>query len=191
MYKVTTDCLILDRGIGENDRFLAVVSDGEELVADDGNATELGKSKIIELMDHEAVAAGATVIASSGCVDGGGDIEKYSDDSVHAFNGGDLVFGDEPIMEFMEKNGLIIDTGDIKVKPPITTAIKIGKAYKQPVQTIVKLLVDDIVNFVITKFKWAKDNEFLLRSLIKLFAGANSVDKYTDKIFTEVQQKLK
>jgi len=55
---------------------------------------------------------------------------------------------------------------------------------------IVNLLIEDITRFVLSKSKWARENEYIIRAIIKLFAGANHVEKYADKIFTGVQAEL-
>jgi len=189
MYKVTVDCLILDRGVEEQDRFRAIVSDGEELVDDNGATTELGKQKVIGLIQDEAVESGAKGVSVSGCVSGG-DVSKYSNDLVEAFNAGDLIFGDDLLINFMLDKGLLVDIESLKVNLSITTGLSLRNGYKQPVVTIVNLLIQDIIKFITEKFAWAKNNEYLIRAIVKLFAGANQVDKYADKIFTEVKAKI-
>ena len=190
MKKVLVDTLVLDRGLGENPRFVAIVSEGSELVGDNGATTQLGHELAKKALDTEAVKAGATVISESGCIDGGGDVEEYSDDMVLAFNAGDVIFGNDPVAEFLEKEGLAVDLEELHVKVPLQTDFRIGAAYKQPVIQIVNLLIAQLVDLIVTRFKWAKDNEVLVRAIIKMFAGANGVEKYADKIFTGVQAKL-
>jgi hypothetical protein len=190
MYKVLVDTLVLDRGAEAEERFLAVVGEGTELVDENGHVTKEGQELTKKAMTAEAVKAGAKVISESGCVDGGNS-EIYGNDVVYAFNGGDAVMGESDLLNFMEDNGLVIKQEELKVSTPISTEFKLGGAYKQPVTQIVKLLIDDIVGFIVERFSWAGNNEVLIRAIVKMFAGANGVEKYTDKIFADVQVKLK
>jgi len=80
--------------------------------------TELGRQIVVNAMTSEAVKAGAKVISASGCVDGGGDVNMYSDDTVSIFDAETVLIGEpDEMMQFMIDNALIVEV------EPLTSAI--------------------------------------------------------------------
>ena len=105
---VLKDIAILDRGVGEQNRFLAI--DGvniDEYGALDAKSLKAAK----RALSNEAVKNGAIRIHQSDCVDMSSSLEA-SDDMIVSFNGSDIIYtsiqsGFE-IEKFMIHNKMLI-----------------------------------------------------------------------------------
>ena len=86
---VLKDIAILDRGRGEENRFVAI--DGVT-VDDYGSLSPESLLAAKRALSQEAVRKGAVRIHESNCVDMGSGGLKASDDMVVAYNGGDIVY---------------------------------------------------------------------------------------------------
>jgi hypothetical protein len=86
---VLKDIAILDRGRGEENRFVAI--DGVS-VDEYGALSARSLQSAKRALSNEAVRAGATRIHESNCVDIDSGGSEASDDMVVAYNGGDIVY---------------------------------------------------------------------------------------------------
>ena len=106
---VTNDIAILDKGAGEENRFLAI--DG--VVVDEYGSLSKESLEIAKrALSNEAVRKGAVRINQSNCIDIQNGGLKASDDMIVAYNGGDVVYtslqsGFE-IEKFMIKNHILM-----------------------------------------------------------------------------------
>ncbi len=113
---VIKDIAILDRGVGNRDRFLAI----DNVNVDDYGSLDPKSLKAVKRsLSNEAVKLGATRINQSDCIDiSSGGIEA-SDDMISAFNGGDITYtsmqsGFE-IEKFMIKYNLLLPASQFRV----------------------------------------------------------------------------
>lgn len=113
---VLKDIAILDRGVGEENRFVAI--DGvtvDEYGALSPESLEAAK----RALSNEAVRLGATRIHESNCVDIDSGGMAASDDMVVAYNGGDIVYtsllSGFAIEKFMIMNYLLLPATKFQV----------------------------------------------------------------------------
>ncbi len=111
---VLKDIAILDKGVGELNRFVAI----EGVDIDNYGALSpqsLRASK--RALSNQAVKAGATRINQSDCVDMSNALEA-SDDMIVAFNGDDIIYtslqSGFAIEKFMIKNELLVPDNKVK-----------------------------------------------------------------------------
>jgi hypothetical protein len=107
-FKVFQDIAILDKGIGEINRFIAI--DGVNI--DNYGALSKESLKAVKrALSNEAVKNGATRINQSDCVDMSSNLEA-SDDMIVAYNGGDIIYtsiqSGFAIEKFMIKNQILV-----------------------------------------------------------------------------------
>ncbi|HIP02092.1 MAG TPA: hypothetical protein EYG75_01095 [Campylobacterales bacterium] len=111
---ILKDIAILDRGIGETNRFLAI----EDVSVDEyGSLSPQSLKAAKRALSNEAVQNGAVRINQSDCVDMSEGLEA-SDDMIVAFNGGDIIYtslqSGFAIEKFMIKNELLVPEGKVK-----------------------------------------------------------------------------
>ena len=111
---VVKDIAILDRGVGEDNRFVAI----EGVSVDDYgslNPTSLKAAK--RALSNEAVKNGAVRINQSDCVDMSSGLEA-SDDMVVAYNENDIIYtslqSGFAIEKFMIRNELLVPSKKVK-----------------------------------------------------------------------------
>ena len=98
------DIAILDRGYGEENRFVAI--EGVEVDENGQFVRGIDPGKI---MADEAVRKGATRIPHSNCVDTSGGGVLSADDRILYFNGGEVYYASEKseLDRFLLKEGLL------------------------------------------------------------------------------------
>ena len=111
---VLKDIAILDRGVGEDNRFVAI----EDVSVDEyGSLSPQSLKAAKRALSNEAVKNGATRINQSDCVEMSNSLEA-SDDMIVAFNGDDIIYtslqSGFAIEKFMIKNKLLIPAKKIK-----------------------------------------------------------------------------
>lgn len=107
-FRVSKDIAILDKGIGESGRFIAV----EGVNIDNYGALSTASLKAAKrALSNEAVKNGATRIHQSDCVDMSTNLDA-SDDMIIAYNGGDIIYtsiqSGFAIEKFMIKNKILV-----------------------------------------------------------------------------------
>ena len=112
MLRVKEDCLVLDRGVDKQlkDRFICLIAQ-DSLVDKNGLKSIVAKQIADNALVEEAKKHGAKVISATGCVIGG-DKREYRNDSVYAFNKGDIIFATDDVGIFMELADLAEPTKD-------------------------------------------------------------------------------
>lgn len=111
---VLKDIAILDRGVGEDNRFVAI----EDVIVDEyGSLSSASLQAAKRALSNEAVKNGATRINQSNCVDMSGGLEA-SDDMIVAFNENDIIYtslqSGFAIEKFMIQNELLVPYGKTK-----------------------------------------------------------------------------
>jgi hypothetical protein len=114
-FTVIKDIALLDKGVGEINRFVAI----EGVSVDEyGSLTPHSLQLAKRALSNEAVRKGAVRINQSDCVDMSGGLEA-SDDMVMAFNGGDIIYtslqSGFAFEKFMIQNELLVP--ETKLKP--------------------------------------------------------------------------
>jgi len=141
---VIKDIAILDRGIGNRDRFLAI--DGVN-VDDYGSLDPISLKAVKKSLSAEAVKLGATRIDQSDCIDiSTGGIEA-SDDMIVSFNGGDVTYTSMQsgfaIEKFMIEQNLLLLASKLRV-PRVT----INNLYPSALVDDVLATTRDILHFL-------------------------------------------
>jgi hypothetical protein len=111
---VVKDIAILDRGVGEDNRFVAI----EGVSVDEyGSLTSTSLKAAKRALSNEAVKNGAVRINQSDCVDMSSGLEA-SDDMVVAYNENDIIYtslqSGFAIEKFMIRNELLIPARKVK-----------------------------------------------------------------------------
>jgi hypothetical protein len=111
---VLKDIAILDRGVGETNRFVAI----EGVSVDNyGSLSPQSLKAAKRSLSNEAVQNGAVRINQSDCVDMSGSLEA-SDDMIVAFNENDIIYtslqSGFAIEKFMINNELLVPDGKVK-----------------------------------------------------------------------------
>ncbi len=111
---ILKDIAILDRGVGETNRFVAI----EDVSVDEyGSLSPSSLQAAKRALSNEAVRKGAVRINQSDCVDMSGGLEA-SDDMIVAFNGDDIIYtslqSGFAIEKFMIKNELLVPETKVK-----------------------------------------------------------------------------
>ena len=178
---VLKDIAILDRGRGEENRFVAI--DGvnvDEYGALDPQSLEAAK----RALSNEAVKAGATRIHQSNCVDMGRGGLRASNDMVVAYNGGDVVYtslqSGFAIEKFMIMNYLLLPAKKFQVprisingKYPAASAHDVLDCAEEIVRFLpspsvaeVRGVIDMILNESRVAYFSASDEDAVLRALV-------------------------
>ncbi len=143
-FLVAKDIAILDRGVGEDNRFVAI--DGVD-VDEYGSLSKQSLKAVKNALSNEAVRKGAVRINQSNCIDIDSGGAEASDDMIVAYNGGDVVYtslqnGFE-IEKFMIKNHLLIPASKFSV-PRVSI---LGKYPSASVYDVLEA-AEDIVRFL-------------------------------------------
>ncbi|GEM_PF-5708820 len=178
---VLKDIAILDRGRGEENRFVAI--DGvtvDEYGALDARSLEAAK----RALSNEAVRRGATRIHQSNCVDIDSGGVEASDDMVVAYNGGDIVYtslqSGFAIEKFMIMNYLLLPAKKFQVprisingKYPAASAHDVLDCAEEIVRFLpspsvaeVRGVIDMILNESRVAYFSASDEDAVLRALV-------------------------
>ena len=112
---ILKDIAILDRGVGNENRFVAI----EDVTVDEyGSLTPQSLKAAKRALSNEAVKNGAVRINKSDCVDMGSSNLEASDDMIVAFNENDIIYtslqSGFAIEKFMIKNELLVPENKVK-----------------------------------------------------------------------------
>ncbi len=114
---VLKDIAILDRGVGNSNRFVAI--DGVS-VDEYGSLDPISLKAVKRSLSNEAVKLGATRINQSDCIDISSGGVEASDDMILAFNGGDITYTSMQsgfaVEKFMIEHNLILPASKFRVE---------------------------------------------------------------------------